>query len=455
MDLKRLFKPETMAVIGVSRTNDSHPANVIFNKNHLRYQVSAFAVNAKGGDINGEAVYAKIRDIPKKIDLAVIAVKAEAVPAIMTECIEAGVGGAVIISGGFAETGLTDLQDRVTAMAREAGFPFIGPNCLGVYAPPLLDTFFIPSERIIRPEKGKVGMVSQSGGMLVDYLLKCASEGVGLSVAVSIGNKALIRETDLLQYFKEDPDTDVIAFYLEGFDENEGRRFVLSASECGKPVVVLKSGKTRSGAHAVKSHTASIAGNYEVFSSVMSQYGVVEAKDEYELITFAESLSCYKKPIAGRIGIVTSSGGHGAFATDTCFIHGLEVPVLTGETKASLRAAVSPVIQDIASFTNPVDLTGSSTDDDFVTAVRFLSRNDAVDCIMLLLLPYQPGITMDLGARVSLVHHQEGKPVIAYVPHVDKYSMLIEGFMLNGIPVAHSVEDAVHMAEAMRRNQSC
>jgi len=444
-----------MAVFGVSLNNDYHPANVIYNKNNLRYQVSVFAVNGKGGSINGETMYAKIKDIPETIDLAVIVTKAEIVPLVVAECIEAGVGGAVIVSGGFAETGLMDLQDRVVSMAKEADFPFIGPNCLGIYAPPLLDTFFIPSERIIRPERGKVAMVSQSGAILVDHMLKCAAEGIGLSLAVSIGNKALIRETDMLQYFRDDPETDVVTFYIEGFDDNEGRKFVLDASEFGKPVIVLKSGKTPGGTNAVKSHTASMAGNYEVFSSVMAQYGVVEATDEYELVTFAESLSCYKRTIEGRIGIVTCSGGHGALATDTCFSHGLQVPTLSQEIRAGLRNAVSPAIQNIASFTNPVDLTGSSTDDDFVAAVHFLSRIDDLDCIMMLLLPYQPGITMDLGARLSLVYQQEGKPIIAYVPHVDKYSMLIEGFMLNKVPVAHSVEDAVHMAEAMRRYKAC
>jgi len=455
MNLKRLFKPETMVVIGVSLSNDSHPANVIYNKNHLRYKVLTYAVNGKGGTVNGETVYANIKDIPKVIDLAVIATKAEIVPSVITECIDAGVGGAVIVSGGFAETGLTDLQDRLVSIAKEADFPFIGPNCLGIYSPPLMDTFFIPSERIIRPEQGKVAMVSQSGGMLVDHMLKCASEGVGLSLAISIGNKALIREIDLLQYFRNDPETEVITFYLEGFDKNEGRRFVLAASECGKPVIVLKSGKTPGGTTAVKSHTASMAGDYEVFSSVMAQYGVVEAMDEYELVTFAEALSCYKKPIDGRIGIITSSGGHGALATDTCFAHGLQVPVFTKEMKDGLRNVLSPAVQNIASFANPVDLTGSSTDDDFIVAARFLSRTDMVDCIMLLLLPYQPGITMDLGARLSLVYEQEGKPMIAYVPHIEKYSMLVEGFMLNDIPVAHSVEDAVHMAESLRRYRAC
>jgi acyl-CoA synthetase (NDP forming) len=116
---------------------------------------------------------------------------------------------------------------------------------------------------------------------------------------------------------------------------------------------------------------------------------------------------------------------------------------------------VSPTIQEISSFANPIDLTGSATDSDFMEVVRSLSRNDDIECIIVLLLPYLPRITMDLGAQISLLHQQEGKPIVAYVPHVDKYRMLVEGFMLNKIPVADSIEDAVHMAEAMRRYKSC
>lgn len=451
MDLRRLFRPETMAVIGVSLNNESHPANVIYNKNHLRYPTPVYAVNSKGGQIRGEPVYPKIGDISTKIDLAIIATKAGIVPTVTAECIEAGVGGAVVISGGFSEAGFTDLQDRLVSTAREAGFPFIGPNCLGIFSPSLMDTFFIPGERMVIPRRGKVAMVSQSGGILVDHMAKCALEGVGVSLAVSIGNKALINEIDMLKYLSEDPGTEVITFYLEGFDENEGRAFVLAAAACGKPVIVLKSGRTPAGSNAVKSHTASIAGDYEVFSSVMAQHGVVEATDEYEIVTFAESLSCYKKTIDGNVGIITGSGGHGALATDTCLSHGLKVPRFSEAEQTELRNSVSPTIKNIASFSNPVDLTGSATDDDFVAAALTLSRNNNIECIIVLLLPYLPGITMDLGARLNFVYQQEGKPIVAYVPHVDKYSMLIDGFTLNNMPVAHTVEDAVHMAEAMRR----
>ena len=444
-----------MAVIGVSLTNDRHPANVIYNKNRLRLKAEVFPVNNRGGILQGEKVYPRISDIPEHVDLAVIATQAESVPGIIEECIQAGVGGAVIISGGFAESGRKDLQDRIVSIAREAGFPFIGPNCLGIYSPPYIDTFFIPGERMMRPEKGKVALVSQSGGILVDYLIKLAEEGVGLSLAVSIGNKALIREVDLLEYFQDDPETKVIAFYVEGFGQGEGREFVLKAGQCTKPVVVLKAGKTSMGVEAISSHTASIAGDYEVFSSIFSQCGVVEAKNESELISSCEVLSCYQNPIEGNIGIITCSGGHGAIAVDACVSHGLSVTALTEKDQREIREKVSPRIQAIASFKNPIDLTGSAVDEDFIAVAQCLSGREDVDCIVMLLLPYVPGITSDLGARLSQISRQDGKSLIAYVPHVEKYRMFIEGFQLNQVPVAHSIEDAVHMAEALRRRQRC
>ncbi|MDI6764540.1 MAG: CoA-binding protein [Thermodesulfobacteriota bacterium] len=455
MNLTRLFKPKTMAVVGLSLMNERHPANVVYNKNNLRLEAKAFPVNDRGGVYHGEKVYVNVSEIPETVDLAVIATRAQAVPKILGDCIHAGVGSAVVISGGFAEMGNNELQERMVAMAREADFPFIGPNCLGIYSPPHVDTFFIPSERMVRPEKGRVALISQSGGVLVDHMVKLAGEGVGLSKAVSIGNKALIREIDLLDYFSNDPETEVIAFYIEGFERNEGRQFVIKAGGCPKPVIVLKSGKTPTGGKAVSSHSAALAGDYEVFSSVLSQFGIVEAKDEFELIPFCEALCCYQKPIGGRVGIITGSGGHGALAVDICLSHGLGVPSIGDQDQRDIREKVSTRIQSIASFANPVDLTGSAVDDDFVAAANSLSHNEEIDCIVVLLLPYLPGITSDLGARLSQIYRQAGKPMIAYVPHVEKYLMFVEGFQLNGIPVAHSIEEAVHMAEALRRHQPC
>ncbi len=442
-------------MIGISLRRDGHPANVIYNKNNLHQQAEVFPVNERGGMLHGKTVFKHVSDIPQKIDLAVIATRAELVPGIIEDCIRAGVKGAVVISGGFAEVGRNDLQDALVSIARKANFPFVGPNCLGIYSSPYIDTLFIPSERIVRPNKGKVALVSQSGGLLTDQMVKFTGEGVGLSMALSIGNKAMIRELDLLQYFARDPETDVIAFYVEGFGEDEGRKFISVAADCPKPVIVLKSGKTPEGIRAVSSHTASMAGDYEVFSAVLSQHGIVEAKNEFELISFCEALSCYDRSIQGKIGIITGSGGHGALAVDACFSQGLSVPELSQEDQNEIRASVSPRVRTIASFKNPIDLTGSAVDDDFMAAAEFLSSNEEVDCLVILLLPYVPGITSDLGARLSQVYRQEGKPLIAYVPHVERYRMFIEGFELNRIPVAHSIEGAVHMAEAMRRRQPC
>lgn len=455
MDFKKLFEPKTMAVIGVSLTNNRNPANVIFIKNHLRYPLKVFAVNPNGGLLQGEKVFTSISEIEEKIDFAVIAVRAEQCPDILHDCIRAGVGGAAVISGGFAESGGEEFQDRMVAIARDADFPFIGPNCLGIYSPSRVDSFFLPSERMVQPNPGDVALVSQSGGILVDQMIKFASEGVGLSLAVSIGNKAMIKEIDLLRYLSEDKGADVIAFYVEGFGKNEGREFVLAAAKCPKPVIVLKAGKSSGGRRAVSSHTASLAGDYETFSAVLSQYGVVEAKNEFELVAFCESLSCYPRAIDGKIGIVTGSGGHGALAVDVCAHHGLSVPVLHDDLQNEIRSHLRPSVRNIASLGNPIDLTGSAADDDFVVATNSLSRYPDVDCIILLLLPYLPGITSDLGAILSQIYHQDRKPIVAYVPHMEKYRMLIEGFELNRIPVSPSIEGAVHMAEAMRRCQPC
>jgi acetate---CoA ligase (ADP-forming) len=453
MDLKPLFEPRTMAVFGVSSSNYRHPANEIFTKNLLRYPVKVYGVNPRGGTVNGHPIHRSVSEISEPIDLAVIAVRADFVPDVLSECIRAKVRSATVISGGFKETGRQDLQDRIVAIAKEASFPFVGPNCLGIYVPSHVDTFFLPGERMVKPTIGNVSFVSQSGGILVDHLIKFASEGVGLAKAISIGNKALLGELELLDYLARDPATRVIAFYIEGFGQNEGRAFVLAAGKCGKPVIVLKSGKSPGGSRAVSSHTASLAGDYANFSAALSQYGIVEAANELELVSFCESLSIYQKPIEGRVGIVTVSGGHGALAIDACTAHGIIVPELPEGVRETLRKGLSPSVRGIASLTNPIDLTGSGIDDDFVATAETLFAMEEIDCVLALLLPYVPGITADLGAKLSSVAARYGKPLIAYVPHVEKYAMLIEGFELNGAPVSPSIEGSVLMVEAQRRNR--
>jgi len=447
--LAKLFEPSTLAVFGVSFSNPFHPANVIYNKNHLRYKARTYGINPHGGLLYGEKVYASIAEIPEKVDLAVLGIRAEWVPKALEECIAAGVSGAVVISGGFSETGRTDIEDEIRRISREHDFPVIGPNCLGIFSPPQVDAFFLPHERLLEPKRGPVALLSQSGGILVDLMIKLTQEGVGISKAVSTGNKAAIDEVTLLNYFRDDPQTRVIGIYLEGFQDSRGRTFLEMMKTFPKPVILLKSGKTPGGMKAVSSHTASLAGDYTVFHEVLKEGGALEAKNETEFVSYCEAMTCCHDMKVRNVCIITGSGGHGAMASDMCYVSGLQVTEIPDADREALRGRLSASIQPICSLNNPVDLTGSALDSDFFLATQFFLEKDYVDCVVLLLLPYLPGLTSDIGARLAVAFREFRKPVIAYLPHVEKYGIFIEGLEANGVPVAHSVEGAVCMARSL------
>jgi acetate---CoA ligase (ADP-forming) len=454
MDLKKLIEPESIAVVGVSFTNPFNPANIIYSKNQHHYKARTYGVNPNGGQIYGQKIYKSITEIPDKIDMAVLAVKAELVPATLRECIAKGVAGAVIISGGFAEAGRKDLQDEIIKISQEHDFPMIGPNCIGVYSPPHTDTSFAQNERLIYTKRGNVSLISQSGGILVDLAINLTQEGVGLSRAISIGNKAVVDEVELLKYFKNDHRTKVIGMYMEGFTADRGRLFVEEVNKLNKPVVLFKSGKTPSGLKAVSSHTASIAGDYMVFSEVLKGSKAMEVGTISEFVSFCEAYSCYPKTATkNNVCIISVSGGHGAMAADSCYTAGLNNVAIPQEDKDKLRSLLSKSIQSIASLENPLDLTGSTGDDDIFVTTKFLIEKDYVDCIVLLLLPYVPHLTSDIGARIAQLVMEYKKPIITYMPHVDKYGIFIDGFETNGIPVAHSVPGAMTMAKALARRK--
>ncbi|MBT8339590.1 MAG: CoA-binding protein [Desulfatitalea sp.] len=454
MDLERLLKPKRVAVVGVSTSKENHPANVIFKKLMLRYPVEVHGVNPRGGEVQGWPLYESLSSLPVVPDMVIIATQASLVPKIMEECIRLKAGGALVMGGGFAEIGNTDLQNRILSIAEEADFPFLGPNCLGIFAPGRIDTLFLPGERMQQPPQGGVAIVSQSGALLVDLLVKFANRGIGVSQGISIGNKAMIREISLLNYLAADPDTYVIVFYVEGFSENEGAKFIAAARQCKKPVVVMKSGKSEEGTRAVSSHTASIAGDYRVFSEVLAQHGIVEAKNENELLAYSEVLSVYPRNIRGNVGIITISGGHGAVATDFLAARGMSVPQISPEVHKRIKNRLSPSVKDIAILNNPVDLTGSAVDEDFIVSYDEMTHAPEFDALLMLVLPYSPGLSVDLGAKVSNPSRKRVKPLVAYIPHVEKYQIFIEGFELNRVPVSDSIEGAVMMLDGMRRYRS-
>ncbi len=454
MDLKKLVEPESIAVIGVSLTNPFNPANIIYSKNHYHYKARTYGVNPNGGSIYGQKIYTSITEIPDKIDLAVLAIRAELVPAALRECISKGVAGAIIISGGFAEAGRKDLQDEVVKISREHDFPVIGPNCIGIYSHPLIDTSFAQNERLIYTRRGNVSLISQSGGILLDLIIKLTQEGVGIARTVSVGNKAVVDEVELLKYFKNDNRTKVIGMYLEGFNAERGRLFIEEADKLNKPVVMFKSGKTPSGLKAVSSHTASIAGDYMVFSEVLKGSRAMEVETVGEFVSFCEAFSYYPKTaINNNICVISVSGGHGAMAADCCYTAGLNNVAIPSADQDKLRSLLSKNIQAIASLSNPLDLTGSTGDDDIYVTTKFFMDKDYVDCIVLLLLPYVPHLSSDIGARIAQLVMEYKKPIITYMPHVDKYGIFVDGFEANGIPVAHSVSGAITMAKGLARRR--
>ena len=456
LKLRAVFRPKTLCVIGVSQYNPLSPGTVIYQKNLHEMEVEVFGVNPRGGKIDDREIYKSVSDVPKDIDLAVICIHAEAVNGVMEECGEVGVKGVVVVSGGFAEIGGegVERQNQLVKIARKYDMAVIGPNCVGVYSPPYVDTFFLPSERLVTPPPGNVAVISQSGGVLVDqFFSKYTERKIGVSVAVSIGNKAVVDENVLLDYFKNDPKTKLITLYIEGFREKEGALFLRKAAECfeKKPVLVFRAGKSDYGRRATVSHTGSVMTATNVASAAFRQWGVIEAESEYEIITFSKVLS-FKLPSIknGDVAILTISGGHGVLCADLCAQYGLRLVEFTEEEQEEMRRLLNPSAAPIASLKNPIDLTGSLMDNDVEKIADYLMKNEKVEALILLMLPYPPTISMQLGRRTANIVRKYRKPVVAYVPWLPKYSMIVEGFELNGVPVAHTVEEAVQMIKALK-----
>ncbi len=459
MDLNNLdpiFKPKSMAVIGVSTKRPLFPGTIIYNKNLHEFPVEVYAVNEKGGLIEGNTVYKHISDVPTDLDLAVIIIKAKQVPQELENCGEAGVKSAIVVSGGFAEMGSNGkkLEEELIRVAYKYDLPFMGPNCIGIHSD-YVDTFILPSERLATPPSGNVAVVSQSGGVLIDQILsKFHEREIGVRAAANIGNKALITEINLLNYFNKDPKVDTIVFYNEGFKKNTGREFVQLAKQMKKDIIILKGGKSKFGAKAAQSHTAAMATNFNLIASSFRQAGIIEAITETELVTYTKAISFGLNEIhEGNIAILSISGGHAVLSADLCAYYKLNPVPFTDEQKQLLYESVNPSAAAIATFDNPIDLTGSVTDKDIENCLELLLSFDNVEGIVVLLVPYVPTISMQIGRRLSNIVQNSPppkKPVIAYLPWLRRYGIIIKGLELNkAIPVAHTVEESIQMMHCL------
>ncbi len=453
--LKEMLNPKTTAVVGVSTSNPFSPGNVIFRKLCFENGLPTFPINPKGGTVEGQKVYKSILEAPDGIDLAVISVPSKYVPGILEQCGSKKIPSVIVVSGGFGEVGPagSSLQTEIVDIAKKHNITMVGPNCIGVFVPDKLDTFFLPSERVARSLKGNVAIISQSGGWLVERLEEFATRDLGIAAAISIGNSAQTNVTDFIRHFGKDENVRVILAYIEGFGPNEGREFVEACAEVAprKPVVILKGGDSEAGHRAAQSHTSSLAGDSVIAAAAFKQYGVIHAVDEDEVMAYTKAFSFNPRLMKGsRVGVMTVSGGHGVIASDEASFYGLEFPPFSEEDQEAMREVMTPAYRGIASFRNPIDLTGSAADVDYEQVLKVMLGLDYIDSALLLLLPYAPGISLQIGARVANVTKQFNKCVVAYVPDLDKYEVILRGFELNGIPVGDTIEEAVQMLNGIR-----
>jgi acyl-CoA synthetase (NDP forming) len=440
-DLDYLFAPRSVALVGASG-DAAKPAGIALG-NLARFRGRVYPVNPRCEELGGLACYRSVQELPETVDLSVVMRPAAEVPALVRE--HRGKARCVlVVSAGFAETGSGELQEDLARAGREAGVRLLGPNCLGVYNPfRRLDTFFLPSAGMRRPRRGKVAVVSQSGAVLVSILDALGRTGIGVSRAANYGNAVDIDAPEIYDWLARDEETGVVIAYLESV--GDGRRFV-AAARClaaAKQFLLLKGGKGGSGQAAAFSHTGRLAGSYEVFHSILGQFGIREAAEFDELLDAAHALACRRPTPGNRVCIITNAGGAGVLAADECQRRGLATPPLPEAAAAGLRAAL-PSFYTIA---NPIDLTGQVRAADYRLTLDAV-RND-FDGFLVIALTGVAGVTLDLAPIFREFTAYAAKPLVVHIAQGGVAGRLVPLLEKACIPVYPSPERAVRGLRAL------
>ncbi len=445
--LDSLFKPQSIALIGAAHTEEKLGGVIL--KSLLKFKGRVYPVNPKYKELMGIKAYPSATDIPEPVDLAIIMRPAAEVPEIISS-LRDKTKVIIIMSSGFAEVGENALQDEIKKIGKESGFRIVGPNCMGLYNPyHKLDTFFLPQERLRRPKPGNVSIVSQSGAILSCIMEEIRKANTGVSKIIGYGNAADVDESDIYDYLAEDEKTDVVISYIESV--GDGRKFVEKARALSKKkaLLVLKSGKSPGGEVAAFSHTGRLAGRYEVFHSILKQFGIQEAGDFEELLDATKALSYQSakcrdaKKGCNSVLIITNGGGSGVLAVDECIKQRIEVPKMSGAHKERLRKVFPPFY----GINNPVDLTAQVRDEDYAVALAELK--DDYDGFLLIALPNVMGITEKLGRIMEDAVRDLNKPVVFYVSEGGISKKLIALLERAKIPVYPSPERAVRAIRAL------
>jgi acetyltransferase len=406
--LDAIFLPRNIAVIGATETAGSVGRTLLRNLIANPFGGTVFPVNAKRNSVLGIKSYRKIGDIPEKTDLAVIATPAATVPAIIGECVDAGVRGAIIISAGFRETGSEGaaLEQQILVRARAGRMRIIGPNCLGVMNPRTgLNATFAKGIA----HAGNVAFISQSGALLTAILDWSLREAVGFSAFVSIGSMLDIGWGDLIDYLGDDPHTRSILIYMESI--GDARSFLSAAREVAlsKPIIVIKAGRTDAAARAAASHTGSLIGSDEVLNAAFRRAGVLRVEQIADLFSMADVLSKQPRPKGNRLAIVTNAGGPGVLATDALIGSGGELAILSPELKGALNAVLPPQW----SHGNPIDVLGDANSERFAAALKLAADDSGNDGVLVVLTPQDMTNPTQTADAVKAFANLDGKPLLA------------------------------------------
>jgi acetyl coenzyme A synthetase (ADP forming)-like protein len=409
--MQRIMNPRSVAVIGASAEDGKIGNSVMKNLINGGYQGAILPIHPKAEEILGRKAYPSVLKVHEEIDVAVFAIPAKFCAAAMQEVGQKKIPGAVMIPSGFAEIGEQALQDELLGVARKHNVRVMGPNIYGFYYTPqnLCATFCTPYD-----VKGKVALSSQSGGVGMSIIGFSRSTKMGVSAIVGLGNKSDLDEDDLLTYFEQDDNTQVIAMHCE--DLKDGRSFAEIASRVSKkkPVVVLKAGRTALGARAAASHTGALAGNDKIYDDVLRQCGVVRAKSLNDMLQFARGLQVLPNPKGENVVIITGAGGSGVLLSDACVDNGLSLMKMPPDLDAAFRKFIPP----FGAAGNPIDITGGEPPTTYANTIRYALGEPRIHSLILgywhtIITP--PMVFAKLCAEVVQEARDKGidKPVVA------------------------------------------
>jgi len=394
--LEAFFRPRSVAVVGASKRRGSIGGELFRNVLAGDFSGSVYPVNRSGDAVAGVHGYRTVGDVAEDVDLAVICVPGEQVLSAAEDALAAGVRALVVISAGFAETGSAgaERQEQLLALVRNHGARLLGPNCLGIASSPVhLNATFAP--RSFPP--GKIGFSSQSGALGLALLERAEATGLGVTSFVSVGNKADVSSNDLLEWWEDDDETEMVVLYLESFGNPRAFARIARRIARRKPILALKGGSTLAGSRAAGSHTAALAGSDVAVDALFRQAGVIRAKTLDELIDVATLLSAQPVPRGRRVAVVTNAGGLGILAADACEAAGLELPQPSDAT----RAALAELMPAEGSSANPVDLLGGATAESFASVLPPVIADPAFDAVIVLFVPTVGSDESEVGAAIS------------------------------------------------------